>query len=155
MARKSASPDPRVTGKEPKKKPSKPRKQNAKSAEKKSAENIGKSRGGIANLIPFQKGVSGNPGGRPKSEKTVKALAREHTAEAIKTLADIMRDKEASMSARVTACLGLLDRGHGKPLQQLEVGEAGAFSDLEEEALDAFIAHAALQLKAGGVAGHA
>jgi len=39
---------------------------------------------------PFQKGQSGNPGGRPKVVAEVKELAREHTAEAIETLVSIM-----------------------------------------------------------------
>ena len=36
---------------------------------------------------PFPKGVSGNPGGRPRELRDVVELARSHTAQAIKTLA--------------------------------------------------------------------
>ena len=35
---------------------------------------------------PFQKGRSGNPGGRPKVVAEVKELARKHTGKAIETL---------------------------------------------------------------------
>jgi hypothetical protein len=94
----------------------------------------------------WQPGQSGNPGGRQKQDKSVKLLARQYTAEAIKTLADVMRDAGAPTSARVGAAQVLLDRGHGKPLQQLEVGEAGAFADLEEAELDAAIAKMGEQL---------
>jgi hypothetical protein len=62
----------------------------------------------------FQKGVSGNPGGRPKEVREVKALAREHTSEALDTLAQIMRDHKAPQAARVSAARELLDRGHGR-----------------------------------------
>jgi len=94
----------------------------------------------------WQPGQSGNPGGRQRQDKSVKLLARQYTAEAIKTLADVMRDVGAPTSARVGAAQVLLDRGHGKPLQQLEVGEAGAFADLEEAELDAAIAKMGEQL---------
>ena len=36
--------------------------------------------------LDFEACVSGNPGGRPKGDATVKELARAHTVEAIETL---------------------------------------------------------------------
>ena len=63
----------------------------------------------------FQKGQSGNPGGRPKEVAEVKALARSHTATAIETLVSIAKSKKATDAARVSACIALLDRGWGKP----------------------------------------
>ena len=69
--------------------------------------------------MPFAKGQSGNPGGRPKVIGEVQELAREHTTQAIQTLVGIMANKEAPPAARVTAANALLDRGYGKPAQTL------------------------------------
>src|SRR5215510_15973519 len=68
---------------------------------------------------PFQKGQSGNPGGRPKVVAEVKELAREHTPEAIRTLVSIMNNPKLAPAARVSAANSLLDRGYGKPPQHI------------------------------------
>ena len=68
---------------------------------------------------PFQKGTSGNPGGRPKVLGDVQELARERSPEAINTLAAIMDDTKAPPAARVAAANSLLDRGYGKPTQPI------------------------------------
>src|SRR6185437_14081531 len=68
---------------------------------------------------PFQKGTSGNPGGRPRVIGDVQELARERSPEAINTLAAIMDDTKAPPAARVAAANSLLDRGYGKPTQPI------------------------------------
>jgi len=68
---------------------------------------------------PFQKGQSGNPGGRPKGIAEVKELARQHMPAAIETLASIMNSTKASDAARISAATALLDRGFGKPQQHI------------------------------------
>ena len=67
--------------------------------------------------MAFKKGKSGNPGGRPKEAAEVKALAGEHTVEAIERLVFWMRSEEPRTS--VAAAQSLLDRGHGKPAQAI------------------------------------
>lgn len=68
--------------------------------------------------MAFQKGQSGNPGGRPKENDEVKALARQYTPEAIERLAFWMRSDNAKAS--VSACSSLIDRAWGKPAQAHE-----------------------------------
>jgi hypothetical protein len=65
----------------------------------------------------FQKGKSGNPGGRPKVEGEIRELAQKHGAAAIKRLVQLMRSKNERVA--VTACQAILDRGFGKPPQAL------------------------------------
>ena len=63
--------------------------------------------------MPFEKGKSGNPGGRPKENKEVKELARKYSKEAIERLVFWMRSNEPRISLQ--ASQALLDRGYGKP----------------------------------------
>ena len=57
---------------------------------------------------PFQKGISGNPGGRPRQDPEVRALCEKFTPAAIATLAEIMGNKKAQPSARVAAAMAIL-----------------------------------------------
>ena len=58
----------------------------------------------------FQKGQSGNPGGRPKVPDELKEAAGAHSLQAIETLAKIMKDAKASKPSRVRAAEILLKK---------------------------------------------
>lgn len=68
---------------------------------------------------PWPKGVSGSPGGRPKTESKMRELARSYAENALCTLVDIMQN--GSERARVVAAIAILDRGYGRPTQDIEV----------------------------------
>ncbi len=71
----------------------------------------------------FQKGQSGNPGGRPKEDAEVKALARTAGPEAIEKLLELMRGDDRRTA--LAAAQALLDRGFGKPAQAITGEEGG------------------------------
>jgi acyl-CoA reductase-like NAD-dependent aldehyde dehydrogenase len=68
----------------------------------------------------WQPGQSGNPSERPKILFEIRALARQHTEAALKTLAEIMGNQKAPASARVAAAAHLLDRGYGRPESRMD-----------------------------------
>lgn len=72
-------------------------------------------------MAKFQKGQSGNPGGRSKELTEVIALARSKCAAAVERLEYWMASDNPTAS--VAACNALLDRGLGKPTQTVEAGE--------------------------------
>ena len=67
--------------------------------------------------MPFVKGQSGNPGGRPKQEGEIRELARESGPEAIAKLVEHMNGDDSRLSQ--SASIALLDRGFGKPAQSV------------------------------------
>lgn len=70
--------------------------------------------------MPFVKGQSGNPGGRPKENAEVVALARQHGPEAVNKLVELMRGDDPRVAS--AAATAILDRGFGKPAQSVTVG---------------------------------
>ncbi len=60
-----------------------------------------------------------------KTITEIRSLARSHTRTAINVLAGIMRSKDATAAARVTAANAILDRGWGKAPQALTNGDDG------------------------------
>ena len=79
----------------------------------------------------FVKGYSGNVGGRPKDELNITALARSYSTEAIETLGELMR-KARDDRVRSTAAKALLDRGFGKPKEEIQNTNADFRDTLEQ-----------------------
>ena len=71
--------------------------------------------------MKWQKGQSGNPGGRPKENGHVRELARQHTDDAIQTLVEVMNNAQENSRARVAAAEALLNRGWGRPDSSVNV----------------------------------
>lgn len=61
-----------------------------------------------------------------KSLTEIRSLARSHTRTAINVLVGIMRSKNATAAARVSAANAILDRGWGKATQPVGNGDDGA-----------------------------
>lgn len=95
--------------------------------------------------MPFKIGNPGGPG-RPTNQQVlhVRALARQHRASAIATLAEIMTDASVDPRARIMAANAMLDRDVGKPVEraQVQVSSNRSPRDLSIAELEAALARA-------------
>ena len=64
----------------------------------------------------WPKGFCPNPGGRPRVNHDIVALARQYTEEALQALHDALKDPRS----KVAAAQALLDRGYGRAIQRQE-----------------------------------
>lgn len=69
--------------------------------------------------MPFIKGQSGNPGGRPKAVREVEQLAREYSDDAMARVIQIMKVSDDEKAALRAAEI-VLDRAWGKPKQTID-----------------------------------
>lgn len=73
----------------------------------------------------WQKGKSGNPGGRPKVVEEIRDLCRAHTVDTVKRLVEIAKGENDQAS--VAAIKELHDRGWGRPQQTVTMDVKGDF----------------------------
>jgi hypothetical protein len=72
----------------------------------------------------WKKGVSGNPGGRPKGWPALRAAAQKASPLALRTLIAMCRKGESG-AVRVAAAVAIMDRAYGKPEQRHSADNVG------------------------------
>lgn len=88
----------------------------------------------------FQPGNNVNPGGRSKKDLELEAHARLHAKYAIDVAVGILMSSDASNNDKLKAAQLILERGHGKPKEQVTVTHERPVSEWTEQQLDAAIA---------------
>ena len=73
--------------------------------------------------MPWKKGESGNPSGRPKVVADIRDACRAAGAAAIAALVEELRSDDGR--TRIAAATALLDRGYGKPTQTVSGPDGG------------------------------
>jgi len=92
----------------------------------------------------WQKGQSGNPGGRPKG---IAAIARLHTDRAIEVLVEGLENEDHRV--KIVAAKELLDRGYGKPLT-MTADVTKRLDDWSDDDIDAAISALKASLPSAG-----
>jgi hypothetical protein len=95
---------------------------------------------GVRTRTTWQKGKCPNPGGRPKKDRTIEELAKEHTPAAIAALVAALKNPRE----RVPAATELLNRAWGKPKQPI-AGDKGLPLVVDFQWADATIVSTAVQ----------
>lgn len=81
-------------------------------------------------MAKFVKGVSGNPGGRPKTIPEVKEILKAASPDAARTLVELLNSDKDSI--RLAAAQDILNRTQGKPLQMQDISmEVGGMPNIE------------------------
>lgn len=88
----------------------------------------------------FQPGNNVNPGGRSKKDLELEAHARLYAKYAIDVAVGILMSSDASNNDKLKAAQLILERGHGKPKEQVTVTHERPVSEWTEQQLDAAIA---------------
>jgi hypothetical protein len=78
-----------------------------------------------------------------KATRTIREAAQEYTDDALKVLAEVMNDHDQPALARIAAATAILDRGHGRPAQAIEVDANVSNRRMDLSLIDAELAKAA------------
>jgi hypothetical protein len=85
-------------------------------------------------LIPWVKGQSGNPTGRPKG---IAALAKEQAGKCVEVLTKALSNEDQRVA--IAAANSLLDRAYGKPIA-MSADVTDKLNDLDDESIMGAIA---------------
>lgn len=72
-------------------------------------------------MAKFEKGKSGNPGGRPKTSKAFIELCKGASCEMFDIVIAIARNTSSSDGDRIKAANSVIDRGHGKASESIKL----------------------------------
>lgn len=85
--------------------------------------------------MAWQKGQSGNPGGRKRQDDKVVELARDASPRAIGRLIELMESDQPR--AAIAACNSILERAYGKPVQPIAGSDEHPPLQIETPSVDA------------------
>ena len=74
----------------------------------------------------FQKGQSGNPGGRPNAAAEIQDKIRERGDDLVEFLFGVVDDEEAPLSQRIIATRTLYEFGYGKAPASLKIEDGNS-----------------------------
>ena len=86
----------------------------------------------------FPKGVSGNPGGRPKGNPEVKEILKAHSVEAANVMVGFLQSDNEKL--RFMAAQEILNRTEGKPIESVKMDVSGRLN-LRSQLRDIFKEH--------------
>ena len=106
--------------------------------------------------IPGSERPRRKPNGEEITPDDVKSLAKQYTAEAIEGIYEIATDPDTTPNTKLTAWVALLDRGHGKVVNELPAPtNTNTFNtqviNITEEALRAIPHDKLLELRAKAI----
>jgi len=80
--------------------------------------------------MPFVKGESGNPKGRPKVPWSIKQLAKDNSERALRKIIELIDSKDEKVA--LMASIHVLDRGYGKPEQRVDADIVHRFAEVPQ-----------------------
>src|SRR5262245_14564646 len=84
---------------------------------------------------PFPKGVSGNPGGRPRGIVRLVRSSTNDGEELVQFMVGLLRgdNKEAKLADRISACEWLAERGFGRSITVCEIDSNIKYERIHED----------------------